>query len=237
MAKTTKSSANQRLKKLIKWQKEAWQRPLTGLAALAAAQPHEVKEVNWNDTQIRARAAAAMMALSIERNDPTSEPLLKAFAAFDLDPTNPFDWRLLLGFFSFAHFDRYPKRGAPKQWNSDRWCRLLSDLDEARMSLAAKYPLLRVSDERACKELLEPGKFAKQYTGVKAKTLRRNLVHARDLQKNERLEITYRILLKKIEKLCFDNDLPLPSQDEARKLAKDLALDFISKEWRRCAEK
>src|SRR5262249_51577664 len=47
-----------------------------------------------------------------------------------LDARNPFNWRMLLGYYARAH----PSRGQPKKWSSERLCELLRDISAARQN-------------------------------------------------------------------------------------------------------
>jgi hypothetical protein len=69
------------------------------------------KTIDWNDRAQRAYCAHEALLLNLGELD---EPLRKAFDAFGYDPINPFDWRMLLSHFAYAHFAPPRKRGAPK---------------------------------------------------------------------------------------------------------------------------
>ena len=60
--------------------------------------------------------------------DPKRNAALRdAFAAFDLDPNKPKNWRLLLALFAEAHFVVSRPRGGTKVWDEWRLCQLLAD--------------------------------------------------------------------------------------------------------------
>jgi hypothetical protein len=133
-------------------------------------------KVDWNNRALRAECADEALRLNLGELD---EPIEKAFAVFGYDPNNPFDWRKLIWHFAFAHFPPARKKGAPKKWNDDRWCKLLSDLGEVK----AFRPT--ASDTELCINVKK--RFASRYRTETSRTLRRNLQYARDPSRNGRL--------------------------------------------------
>src|SRR5262249_617789 len=79
-------------------------------------------------------------------------------------------WRELIWHFAFAHFPPARKKGPPKKWNDDRWCKLLSDLGEVKASRPT------ASDTELCINIKK--RFANRYRTETPGTLRRNLQYA-----------------------------------------------------------
>src|SRR5262249_16462340 len=170
-----RDSASERLKKSIEHAKGPSKLSLIELGrefGLAAPQ----RKIDWNDRALRAHCAHEALLLNPGELD---EPIRKAFAAFGYDPLNPFDWRLLLGHFAFAHFPPPRNKGAPTKWDDDRWCQLLSDFGEVKASRP------KASDSQVCINIKR--RFANRYPTEDPRTLRRNLQYARDPSRNGRL--------------------------------------------------
>jgi hypothetical protein len=78
-------------------------------------------------------------------------PLAIAFQKAKLNPADAMDWYKLTSLFAWAHFGDRKGRGAPKKWNSMRYCKLIIDLaaishrnstlsDEAKYRSLGKRP-------------------------------------------------------------------------------------------------
>jgi hypothetical protein len=163
-----RDSASERLKKSIERAKGPSKLSLIELGrefGLAAPQ----RKIDWNDPAQRAACAHEALLLNMGELD---EPIRKAFGAFGYNPLNPFDWRMLVWHFAFAHFPP-PRKKGKKKWNDDRWCKLLSDFGEVKASSRAN-----ASDSEVCINIKK--RFANRYPTGTADTLRRNLQYARD---------------------------------------------------------
>ncbi|MBP0115316.1 MULTISPECIES: hypothetical protein [Bradyrhizobium] len=53
-----------------------------------------------------------------------------AFKAFNLDPRDPFSWRILLGYYTQSHIGR----GRPAKWDGESLCNLLRHISKARQN-------------------------------------------------------------------------------------------------------
>ena len=145
---------------------EPWEATAFALAQEATDDPI------WQNPQLRSFAAdAALKLTSAEYN----EPIRKAFDTFSLDPRNPFHWRKLLWYLAQAFFGE-PNLGRPKTWGSDRLCRLLQHFQQMSSSDHS------LSEAAVCQKV--KNRFDKEYRGVDAQTIRRNLQYARDPQHN-----------------------------------------------------
>jgi hypothetical protein len=112
-------------------------------SAYEAARKYEASD--W--TNIKTRSAAAHHALSIDAND---RPLKKAFAAFNLDDRNPFNWRKLIFYMADAHFGSKQVRPGPrKRWSDCQLCEVLWDFDQTN-SRYRRAPGSKVSELRIC---------------------------------------------------------------------------------------
>jgi hypothetical protein len=85
-----------------------------------------VPKLNWKDKKMRERIADEALTLS---GSPFDAPLRTAFQAFDLDPEDPYSWRILLMVLAATHFEPRPK-GRKPEWDDHR--RLLLKTDKAR---------------------------------------------------------------------------------------------------------
>ena len=54
----------------------------------------ETRPADWTDKKLRQHVADTALTISEQRD--ADAPTKKAFATFNLDPANPFDWRRLL---------------------------------------------------------------------------------------------------------------------------------------------
>ncbi len=84
---------------------------------------------DWTDQRVRGAYANAVLTLDAE---PVRSPLRKTFQIFELDPIDPFNWRLLLTGLAAIFFARAPTRprGARPKWDEPR--RMLFKTDVAR---------------------------------------------------------------------------------------------------------
>ena len=161
-----RDSASEQLKRTM----ENWKKPLDERQSLIALDRKygllpEPAIIDWNDPA--RRAAGAVQALLLTSGD-SDELLRKAFDAFGLDPANPFNWRALLWAFAHAHFAPPRKKGAPKQWDDGKWCRLLSNFGEVKASSRARcfgYGSLQHHEETVQKGVFDPhfGHVASQF--------------------------------------------------------------------------
>jgi hypothetical protein len=158
-----------------------------------------------------------------------TEPIREAFDRFDLDPANPFAWRLLLHVFADTHFGpRITAAGAPKKWTDVTWCELLSDFDQVK----ARNP--NASDTAICKFLKNDPAFGNRYAKVSAATIRRNLQPARSPGYNETLKMVADAYVEIDERVGGDHT---PQKKEAMKQASlEKALGEISSVWKRRAK-
>jgi len=91
-------------------------------------------DLDWTDERVRADYASAVLTLDTE---PDHSPLRKVFQKFDLDPVDPYNWRLLLKSMGAIFFDRpAPRpRGARPKWDEPRRMLLETDVARARKRL------------------------------------------------------------------------------------------------------
>jgi hypothetical protein len=163
--------ARKRLEQLIKFQhfySGPWQET-------AFALEQEVRGAAiWDDP--KARTCAAELALSLT-SAASDEPIRKAFDSFGLDPSNPFHWRKLLWYLAEAFFGQR-NLGRPKEWSADKLCHLLEHFHQVK----EKEENLTLSDELICQRV--KNHFHREYAGISAGTIRRNVQYARDPQRN-----------------------------------------------------
>jgi hypothetical protein len=173
-----RDSASARLKKFIERARNplASEQTVIGMAREFGMIPEASRaRVDWNDPAQHARGAHEALRPDL---DELEEPIRKAFDAFGYDLNNPFDWRMLLLAFAFAHFPP-SKKGAPKKWDDVRWCQLLSDFGKEKTSRP------NASENEVCINIKK--RFARRYATVTAATLRKNLQYARDPSRNHTL--------------------------------------------------
>jgi hypothetical protein len=139
--------------------------------------------------------------------------LRDAFAAFDLDPNKPENWRLLLTLFAEAYFVSHRPRGGKKYWNGEELCQLLADF----AAVKKKKGNQGLTEAEICEKV--KAAFPKRYSDVpKAATIRRRLPDARNPDKND---ILGRILGKR--------SLLDPRTDKERRAH---VIELISKQWK-----
>lgn len=141
--------------------------------------------------------------------DPTDlAPSLRiAFEKFKLDPRDPHNWWMLLGFFADAHFGR--SIGRPKKWNGESLCDLLRKISDVRKN----SPKAKPSD--VFRILVKKGA---RYSEMKADALK----HAYSAALNRRRNVTlFRIVdenktsyRKILEFTSAENGLPLRASVE-----------------------
>jgi hypothetical protein len=185
------------------------------------------KTIDWNDRAQRAYCAHEALLLNLGELD---EPLRKAFDAFGYDPINPFDWRMLLSHFAYAHFAPPRKRGAPKKWNDDRWCELLSNFCEVKTTSRPT-----TSDSEVCKNIKK--RFKTQYSKESPGTLRRNLQYARDPSRNHTLALVrdkFVIELRNWATAQLGASSSL-NAEALKSMALDLAREYLESAWKRRA--
>lgn len=128
--------------------------------------------LDWSDPTVWAEGARNALDLNIKIGD-ADEFIRRAFAKFNLDPRNPYDWRDLLGFYARAHV----RRGAPDKWTPQTLCALLRHISSARQ----QYPHLK-NREEIYRTLVKRGAA---YTGRKTSYLKHGHKRALDPQANE----------------------------------------------------
>ena len=98
---------------------------------------------------------------------PEDESIRAAFAAFRLDPADPFDWHRLLRILADVHFGPPGKRGAKQKWNSAGQKNLLLEAAVVREKLPQ-------ATEREVAEALK----AVRYPNLSTESLQRYLREA-----------------------------------------------------------
>jgi hypothetical protein len=160
--------ASKRLTKSIAFQKLRKQRSLPAPIA---------KPTNLPEFSVARADARAHSALEIDSYNWWAKPILDAFAAFQLDHNDLYDWRLLLFYFADAHFGKRTPGGRPRTWSDERLYQLLADFALIKDAHPGK------PDTDLCKKLLksdEHGKFGKRrYADMTPETMRRRLQDAR----------------------------------------------------------
>jgi hypothetical protein len=102
---------------------------------------------DWTDKRIRGTYANAVLTLDAE---PAHSPLRKAFQNFDLDPADPFNWRLLLtGLAEIFFAPALPRgpRGARPKWDEPRRLLFKTHVAMARKQLLNRHGQLPPTDE------------------------------------------------------------------------------------------
>jgi hypothetical protein len=91
------------------------------------------------------------LSFSVLPDIPGDNAIAIAFAKSGLNVRNPFHWKLLLTLFCLAHFDKWPKRAAPKLWTHARLDALYKSVTE----IESHHPqsLARLSDGAIAKIL------------------------------------------------------------------------------------
>src|SRR5262245_6857141 len=97
---------------------------------IVSQENHYEWAVDWSSKTIWTKAAKDALNLDKKFDDKADITIRKAFEKFKLDARNPFNWRMLLGYYARAH----PSRGQPKKWSSERLCELLRDISAARQN-------------------------------------------------------------------------------------------------------
>ena len=165
----------------------------------------ERDEPDWDDPNVREILAGVALTLS-----PTSRScrsIVKAFRAADLDPRNPLSWRWLLEIFCVAYFGE-AERGAPKKWDTARYCQLLEDFDR----ISAKN---HASERQIWKLLCEQPKY-KMSNGklVSRSHLEKMLKKAKDPGTNKRLSLGVEETIAVITELYKSRQQPWSDEDE-----------------------
>jgi hypothetical protein len=166
----------------------------TLVAALDKTDANHRPKLNFANPAVR--RFVADLALRLEDGEPLDQPIHDAFKAFELDPTNPFDWRRLLFYLADCHYGK--RRGAPKRWNEERWCRLLVDY------YTVKFEFKKQSDEAVCKHLQSKKPYREHYANLSPPTIRRNLIYARDPTKNKILGKIMQVSRERAERVVGD---------------------------------
>jgi hypothetical protein len=173
--------------------------------------------------RIRIQKSFAIQAVTF---DPESDPFLKlAFEAADLDPQDPFAWKILLRLFAVAHFPSKRKtRGRKAEWTSERWCRLLSDYDQVRR----ENP--NANDTKICEKIIK--RFNARYGEIGAETVRRNLAHAKNPVRNTEIAEYAEAISEIIESEMYKRDLDF-SVSEVKSRSVRHAINWFSEAWKR----
>lgn len=171
---------------------------------------------------------------------PTTLPssLLRAFAAFGLDPKKPSAWVELLAELSNACF---PDVGRPgrrqkknKKWSADNLCQLLEDYN----TLKVRHP--RSRDVAICELIRKDKKIGARYRNANqsAETLRRNLQYARDPEKNEYLRISFQAVKGATEIIVRGQGAEITGEIQNRILefSRKQGLARVSDVWKRMRE-
>ncbi len=148
----------------------------------------------WSDSKIR--AIAANEATSLKGDDRYAAELKEAFKKFELDPSNPYNWRTLLEFFVLAHFEKHAKNVGRREWTTKSYCKLLTDYFVMRAKHRDKPTTF------ICDRLVETSDYKCLAVGRligKGKSLRRAFYHARDEKKNRVLEYLMDFYLKQLQ--------------------------------------
>jgi hypothetical protein len=226
-----RDSASERLRKSI----EDARNPSPKLSLIELGRRHGLlppeapqKTIDWNDRTLRALCAHEALLLNLGKLD---EPIRKAFAAFGYNPLNPFDWRMLVWHFAFAHFPP-PRKKGKKKWNDDRWCKLLSDFGEVKASSRANAP-----DSEVCINIKK--RFANRYPTETAGTLRRNLQYARDPSRNHRLAVLRDQFAIELRSLAIAQTGGSSSPDAGafKPMALKFAREYLESAWKHGAVK
>jgi hypothetical protein len=224
-----KDTASKRLCELFACEREHGNRPM--LMSLASDQAGE-GQIDCNHPLTRAVRADVALTLT---DSPFDQPIHKAFQACDLDPLDPINWRKLLSHFAYAHFYK-GTRGRKRLWDTEKWCRLLSDFDQIKKRDPKR------SETDICDDLLKEKALGARYRKLNQSTatLRRNLQYARDPKYNELVRDLgasfFPRLLPKLRDICEKNGAVI-DEAGAHGLATDLvirwAIEFISTSWKR----
>jgi hypothetical protein len=138
-------------------------------------------------------ALYARSALTLSPDNGVDGPIFDAFERANLDPNDPFSWRVLMTCFCWSHFPPKRSAGHPTTvWTDARYCELLREIDKLKRTHKRPY-----SDLEFSKKLFEQGTFldAKKVPHT-AEALRSALPQARDPQFNGTLKrLVYESLL------------------------------------------
>jgi hypothetical protein len=201
------------------------------LLSLLNPDQKEQKQIDWS--QPSRRAVGADIALTLT-DSPFDEPIRKAFQACDLDPLDPFNWRRLLFYFAHAHFGKR-ERGRKSQWNTQKWCQLLSDFNRIRERNPDR------SEEKICGDLLKDQALGARYRKMNQSkaTLRRNLQYARDPRRNELIEhfsvSWFPETLRLVHQICEEKSVATDAAVADRladKIAVRWAIEYVSRGWK-----
>ena len=111
-------------------------------------------EPDWDDPSTREIAADS--ALTLRKESALYRPVAAAFESAELNPKNPFHWRILIDFFCWAHSRPRKKPGRPGEW-SQRYSQLARDFALVRRDKPA------FSNLEVCRVLKK--RFPKRYGG------------------------------------------------------------------------
>jgi hypothetical protein len=114
-------------------------------------------------------------------NLPLLSPMTAAFKAAGLDPTSPLHWYELILLFSWAHFGDRRKSGAPRKWDSLRYCKLIEDFSDKKRSNPA------LSDDDVFRFLAKTASYRTAKGPLSTSRLRKALKEANDPDCNQLL--------------------------------------------------
>src|SRR5712691_7213630 len=92
-------------------------------------------ESNWNDPETRSVGADAALTLIDTEHD---DPIRLAFKEYDLDPLNPFEWRLLLWFLADNAYGGHRAPDTREKWDEIRLGELLVDYRDVKVHCEQK---------------------------------------------------------------------------------------------------
>jgi hypothetical protein len=149
------------------------------------------------------------------------EVLEKAFKFADLDPSEPEHWADLLRLFARAHFAPNPSRRSTLAWDSERWCQLLGD----HALVKKDHP--RASDSEICTHVKM--RYSR-YRNITAATIRRNLMYARDKNRNLVLKRHFLQTRDHFEASVLKNGMDL-STEQVNKAALETTIQLIAEAY------
>jgi hypothetical protein len=134
-------------------------------------------------------------SLTLMPDHTLDQPILHAFRKANLDPNDPFSWRVLMTFFCWSHFPPERSAGPPTIWTSDRCCELLREIHKLKPKII-RGPW----ESRACDKLSDDRIFMDKGRPLTSEALRRALPQARDPRFNGTLKrLVYEGLLSLME--------------------------------------
>jgi hypothetical protein len=151
--------------------------------------------VEWKDVPDSAKAEGFKVLFGI----PLMSQMTVAFEAAELDSTYALHWFVLVAIFSWVHFGDRRERGRPPEWDSLKYCKLLTDFDKKKQSNPA------LSDEDVFRLLAKTGGYKSAKGPLSTSRLRKLLKEANDPTRNQLLsafEINRASKLHDVESVC-----------------------------------